>query len=445
MKKLNEKEQLQKQCSITPFQEKDRYCYIVESLPFYIAVFPEDGKLAYANSFFKSFFLPDSDTVVGKSFFDLFEDATAKEMKKCLKSVGLSSPVADFEMMLPEIHESVQWIHWSFQGIFDKTDVLTDFYVFGRDITQRKIAEKALEESEKSYRDIVDRSPDMIHSIDDAGKIVFVNQHECEVLGYTTEELIGRPLYDIYAPSERKAIEDGFKLLKSEGRFYVPSSRMLKKDGTEFEVEIDSVAVPDTEGHFARTRTIIRDLSFQKEAERAIARSEEKYKNVVNNANEIILIAQDDTIKFANPKITEVTGFSLDEFYSKPFGSFIHPDDRPMLISNYQKRMNGEKVKPVYTFRIITKDEETKWMEIRAVLIQWDGKPGVLSFLTDVTERESSDQELKKKIDQMEFMGRMNLKRHKKMLEMQKEIIRLKQRLGEEPPSLNELQEFTIL
>lgn len=146
------------------------------------------------------------------------------------------------------------------------------------------------------------------------------------------------------------------------------------------------------------------DNATQKQMQDELFRSEERYRILVENANEAILVAQDGMLKFVNTKAAKDTGYSKEELTSVPFTDFIHPDDREMIIERYKKRLNGEELPHVYTFRIIDKDGNTKWMEVNAALIDWEGRPATLNFLNDTTERRQMEAEMLK-IQKLESIG----------------------------------------
>src|SRR5689334_22171309 len=111
------------------------------------------------------------------------------------------------------------------------------------------------------------------------------------------------------------------------------------------------------------------------EALDALTRSEEKYRQVVENASEAIAVVQDGRVRYANPQCSRLSGYSLQELAAGSFVDFIHGDDRPLVAANYTKRLRGEPADPSYEFRIITKDGLTRWVHINAVMLEWDGRP----------------------------------------------------------------------
>lgn len=136
--------------------------------------------------------------------------------------------------------------------------------------------------------------------------------------------------------------------------------------------------------------------------EMALRESEERYRALVENANEAILVTQDGMIKFANPKAQELGGYSEDELISRPFVELIHPDDREMVFERYSKRLKGEEVPHVYSYRIIDSDGNTRWLSSSGAMVTWEGKPAALGILTDITEHMRAEEELRKHRDHLE-------------------------------------------
>ncbi len=142
------------------------------------------------------------------------------------------------------------------------------------------------------------------------------------------------------------------------------------------------------------------------EAMDALTRSEEKYRQVVENANEAIAVVQDGRIRYANPQCARLSGFTMQELYVRPFLEFVHGDDQPLVLANYMKRMRGETADASYEFRIINKSGLTRWVHINAVALEWEGRLATLNFLTDVTERHELQEDLRRSLTEREVMLR---------------------------------------
>ncbi|HDQ73397.1 MAG TPA: PAS domain S-box protein, partial [Chloroflexi bacterium] len=136
-----------------------------------------------------------------------------------------------------------------------------------------------------------------------------------------------------------------------------------------------------------------RELAEHKRMEKALRLSEERHRTLIENANEAIFVAQDGELKFVNPQLTEILGFSAETLTTGPFTQFIHPDDREMVQRRHVERLQGQDTPSPYTFRVVDRDERVKWVELNAVAITWENEAATLNFMTDVTGRVQSREE----------------------------------------------------
>ena len=93
---------------------------------------------------------------------------------------------------------------------------------------------------------------------------------------------------------------------------------------------------------------------------------------------------------------------SLAEMQSRPFTEAIHPDDQAMVKGHYERRLRGEYVEPKYAFRICAASGNVIWVELSAVMLEWDGRAATLSFLTDITERKRLEDNLTRSLSERE-------------------------------------------
>ncbi len=131
-----------------------------------------------------------------------------------------------------------------------------------------------------------------------------------------------------------------------------------------------------------------------RETTQALQESEEKYRVLIENANDAIFVVQDALIKFPNPKTEDILGYSKEQLGQIPFTEFIHPGDRNMVSDRHIKRLAGEILPNTYSFRIISKTDEELWMQLNTVLINWQGRPATLNFLRDITQQRKLETQL---------------------------------------------------
>jgi len=136
---------------------------------------------------------------------------------------------------------------------------------------------------------------------------------------------------------------------------------------------------------FALLPSVIEKVVYKEKLKQSLRESEKKYRLLVDNASLGIVVTQDGVLKFVNPEAARLSGYTEAELTSRPFVDFVHPDDRTIIMEHHVNRIKGDEVPDTYMFRIITKDGNTLWLENKGVLVLWEGNPGTLNFLSDLT------------------------------------------------------------
>lgn len=137
------------------------------------------------------------------------------------------------------------------------------------------------------------------------------------------------------------------------------------------------------------------DITEQRKSEVKIKEASDKYNSLINNANEGIFVIQDDHFKFVNPVGLELSGYSFEELSAMRFQDILYPDDIELVAKRNKARLMGEDFSP-YDIRFITKKGEEVWINLNATFMQWDSKPAVLCFASDISERKKTEKELQK-------------------------------------------------
>jgi len=176
---------------------------------------------------------------------------------------------------------------------------------------------------------------------------------------------------------------------------------VIRKDGTAVWTETRATLLFDSNGVPSGVLGVTRDISERRKAQESLRLSEEKnrllmdrYRVLVQNAAEGIAVVQDGKIAFVNPGLLRMVSYSEEELFSTAFDTFVHPDDREMVLDRYARRLQGEQVPSTYPFRVVDKDGGIKWAEINSVTFEWEGRPAILALLSDITERKRSQEAL---------------------------------------------------
>ena len=259
---------------------------------------------------------------------------------------------------------------------------------------------QALQASEERYRFITDNTVDVIWMLDKHLNYTFISPSVTRLNGFSVEEAMSRGIAQRMTPASLDKIVEALEKgsiptldgTPGQKHWFTLEMETYHKDGSTIWMETSMALINDASGEFNGMLGTSRDISTRRQAEQALRDSEEKYRLVVENAREAIFVAQDGVMKFANLRTTGMIGYQQKDLSSKPFSDFIHPDDREFVIERHLRRLRGEIFEAGYPFRVVRSDGQVLWVEIQAVLIEWEGRPATLNFITDITERRHSEE-----------------------------------------------------
>ena len=141
-----------------------------------------------------------------------------------------------------------------------------------------------------------------------------------------------------------------------------------------------------------------RILQLEKDFEektRQFRESQIKYMEIVENSTDGILIAQDEKLKFVNPKALELTGFTEEEVLNIPFIELVYPEDRSMVMERFMRRLQGDEISSPFTSRVLRKEGDSFWAEINAIKTIWEERPAVMANIKDINDRVESEKKLR--------------------------------------------------
>ncbi|MCU0593920.1 MAG: PAS domain S-box protein [Desulfobacterota bacterium] len=272
-----------------------------------------------------------------------------------------------------------------------------------RDISDRKMAEAALRESESKYRQLVKHAPAGIYEVDFINrKFLMVNDVMCEYTGYTKEEFLSLSPMDILTEeSVERFLERMSKVFAGEPVPETVEFQIRGKDGRNFWVVLYTRYSYEN-GMPKGATVVVHDITERRNAEEALRKSEEKYRLLVEHAEEGVFIDQEGAIQFPNPKAMQILGYSQEELTGLRFVDLIHPHDRKRLQA--ARPEDGGAPKDSTTLRLINKGGNELWLEVKAVPILWDGSPALLHLLRDVTRQKTLEAQLMH-VQKMEAIG----------------------------------------
>ncbi|MFA4917233.1 MAG: diguanylate cyclase [Syntrophales bacterium] len=260
---------------------------------------------------------------------------------------------------------------------------------------EHKRAEELLKEGEERFHQLFDNMADGVaiyQAIDDGSDFIFVdiNRKGQLLSAISRSEAIGKRVTEVFPAVEKIGLLDVFRQVWRTGEAQHHPLTVYEDGRVQQWVENYVFKLPS-----GIIVALYSDTTEKHNSEEALRESEEKYRFVVENAAESILIAQDGLLKYVNPMTVKLLGYSEEVLTSMPFVELIHPEDMEKLFEAHIRTMRGEENQPVHQFRVVTLDGTVRWADSRAVVISWEGKPATLNFLTDTTERKRAEEVLR--------------------------------------------------
>lgn len=262
-------------------------------------------------------------------------------------------------------------------------------YGFITDISERVQAEKAVRNSEQRYRELYNEAPVGYHEIDLDTRIVNINRTACELLGYSSEELLGKSVLEIIVPGERAWAGQCLKEKLAGTRPLVAYLQVLvTQDGRELVAEIQEREHRDEDGRITGLRSVVQDVSKRKQTETALVESERRARALFDGIHDAVFVHdQEGRILDANPAACRQLGYSREEL----LGMTTSQIDVPEFAAGFQERLQRQLQEGTLCCEGLhrTKTGRIIPVEVTTSTVQFDNQVAVLAILRDITERKA--------------------------------------------------------
>jgi len=289
-------------------------------------------------------------------------------------------------------HKNGSYIHVSAKGGVIRRNGKTKLIAVVRDITEKKLDEMKLKESEHQYRLITENSNDLIRVLNEDFKIEYLNEkiHQ-QLLGYTSKDLIGE--YDIklnpredYAKIRRYMLD----LFKNKEGIHV--SRIRHKNGNYLWFEVKAKMFKDDEGK-QKYLFISRNITERRRTELALMESEEKYRNLYENSpNAVLLTSKKGIVLDINSSAEKILGYSKVDLIGRNYIEFdmVNSEQIMVIKSKYRQLLKGEKPKPI-ELQIKKKNGVIAWILFQSSIIKLDNELIIESIAQDITDKKKAE------------------------------------------------------
>ncbi|MBI3149520.1 MAG: PAS domain S-box protein [Betaproteobacteria bacterium] len=260
------------------------------------------------------------------------------------------------------------------------------------DVSQQQLAEEALRRSEQRYRDVVDNVSEGIMVVQDE-RFVFANASVTRLTGYDLAEITGKRFLDFVAPDHREIVYERFqRRLRGEPLAARFEFKVLRRDGRSIWARLSGVAIAWDER--PAVLYFFSDVDEQHQAQEALRLSEQRYRQVVDNVTEGILVVQDGRFVFVNEAMQRITGYAVEQILGRSNLDFVVPEQREMVKERYERRIRGEPLSSRFDFQIILADGGRMWARLSGVVIEWSGRPAMLYFFSDIDAQHRAEEAL---------------------------------------------------
>ncbi|MCX5674861.1 MAG: PAS domain S-box protein [Planctomycetota bacterium] len=218
-------------------ESEARYRAVVESQTELICRFGPESTLTFVNDAYCRFFGKSREELVGRSFLPLIAEEDRAEAVRHFAPVSADRPVVDHEHRVATPSGEVRWMRWVNGGIFDDQGRLVEFQAVGHDVTDRKIAEEALRQSEENYRLLFEESMLGIAVVVE-GRIVKANKALCDIFRAGIDWLAARSVLELVAPGDRGRAAGQMAVLQGGTSSHNAGTyQVIRPDGTTGQVE----------------------------------------------------------------------------------------------------------------------------------------------------------------------------------------------------------------
>lgn len=355
----------------------------------------------------------DAKEVIGKITPEVFHDPSELEMEGEALSLSLGETVLGIEVLWKysklKVKVPQEWTYVKKDGIrfpvsmsinplHDAEGLVSGFLCIASDITEKKISEKALKESERNYRLLIKNIPNIVFKGYADGTIEFYDDKIEKLTGYKKELFLTgeKKWIDLIAKEDKEVFKqssiDALKKDKSDIREY----RIRKKNGNIVWLEAGSQVIFNENDEIDFISGAFLDISERKLAEQALFESEEKYRSLFDSGPNPIFVLDMETLQIldANPSAEEAYRYTKEELLGKPFTELGEFEDEKNAIDRFYKEGLEESCYVSQRARHLKKDQTPFFLRVKACPIRYKDKRAIILAVTDITELVEKDAQL---------------------------------------------------
>ncbi len=376
---------------------------LLDHLKGIVGYFDTENRCVYANHAYANAYHTTVNLMVGKHIREIIGDAGWAFVEPYAERVLAGDAVRyvrEIDQNLPSAH----WIEVHLVPNALEDGRIIGNFVFIDDVTEQHRAQQAIGESEERTQRFIEAGTEGIVFYRN-GTIFDCNDAFQNMLGKHREELIGMPASHLFQKQDRPFAEKHMHL----GRETRYPAQLPHADGSLITVEIAGRSV-QVNGQMASV-AVVRDTTQIASMNEALLRSQNRYRSLVDNSDQSAFFTQDRKIIYANPAAQKLFGPHEDGLRGVESLYLIHPEDRAYALMRRKQLIAGDTNTEVQIRAIsppaehISEDTCITWVRLFGSIIEWEGRPGVLIFLTNITALRESEDKMRKALAQEKELG----------------------------------------
>ena len=298
-------------------ESERRYRAIVENQSEMVSLATPTGRLTFVNTAYARHFGRAPEQMIGTSLFDYIPTDERAGVAARLRSLRGAGDVEIGEnRMLAADGSGPRWVAWINRAVADSDGKLDCIHCVGRDITEQKALETQLFATAQEVEGLYNNAPCGYHSVGASGTYIKINATELGWLGCRADEVLGKlSPRDFFAADDQLLITRAFAAAKTTGQSQKVDCRLIGRHGIQRHVSINMSVVLDEDGTFLMTRSVMFDVSAQKDAERALQRLNREQRLVLESELFGIAKLQSRRFVWVNAGLTKLLGFDPGELH----------------------------------------------------------------------------------------------------------------------------------
>ena len=263
---------------------------------------------------------------------------------------------------------------------------------------------KRMMERNRQLALIVDSSIDAIIGKDLAGNITSWNTGAERVYGYSEKEIIGKPITLLIPPEKTDDLRAMLEKIRAGERIENYETVRRRKDGVLIPVSLTISPIRDASGNIIGASTIARDITQRKRAEEALKESEEMFRKPVEHSPVGIYFVQDNVIRYANPKLAEILGYSRDELLMLPLEKVIFSGDIKTVREHMASVFAGKGGAGGIEFHGVKKDGTLVDLIAYGSSMTYQGHAAIFGTIIDISERKRAEEQIALSLHEKEIL-----------------------------------------